>query len=228
MAGIKDRVPWTATDAALATGLVVGSSVALLVMLRLIAGFGNGTGQAFITPWMVGFAESSLLVAVWVFGVNKYQVGWRALGLRRTPARWALPLPGLVLLGSLVFTAVYSVLIAAVGLDQLVPAPLPDGVLGHGLTRLLNTLLIVTWVPFAEEAFFRGFILAALVVPRGGLRAALISSAIFAASHLMLGTMLPIFVTGLLFSWLYLKTRSIWPSMAAHAVQNLIAVSAMA
>ena len=37
--------------------------------------------------------------------------------------------------------------------------------------------------------------------------------------------MAPIFFAGLLLSWLYLKTGSIWPSFVAHALQNLIAVS---
>jgi membrane protease YdiL (CAAX protease family) len=36
---------------------------------------------------------------------------------------------------------------------------------------------------------------------------------------------IPLFVTGLLLSWLYLRTGSIWPPFAAHAAQNLLALA---
>jgi membrane protease YdiL (CAAX protease family) len=86
-------------------------------------------------------------------------------------------------------------------------------------------MVVVVWGPFAEEVFFRGFLLAALLPALGPTRAAAVSSAIFAGAHLTLSTMMPIFVTGMLLSWLYLRSRSIWPPFMAHAVQNLAAVA---
>jgi membrane protease YdiL (CAAX protease family) len=52
-----------------------------------------------------------------------------------------------------------------------------------------------------------------------------VSSALFAAAHLSVGAAVPAFVSGMLLAWLYLRTRSIWPPVTAHALQNFIAVS---
>ena len=52
------------------------------------------------------------------------------------------------------------------------------------------------------------------------------ASAVFAAAHASLAVVLPLFVIGLLLSWLYLRTGSIWPPFAAHAAQNLLALAA--
>ena len=134
-------------------------------------------------------------------------------------------MPWLALMGSLAFTGVYSAVVSALGLDSLELPPIEEGLLGQGAIRVLNSVVIAGWAPFAEEVFFRGFILAALVPSLGMVRAAIVGSVVFAAAHLTLGTMVPIFVTGLLLSWLYLRSRSIWPPLVAHMAQNLIAVS---
>ena len=93
------------------------------------------------------------------------------------------------------------------------------------MQKVVTVIAIVAWGPFAEELFFRGFILAALIGPLGPLRAAAVSSALFAAAHVSIEAALPVFVTGMLLAWLYLRTRSIWPPVTAHALQNFIAVS---
>jgi membrane protease YdiL (CAAX protease family) len=49
---------------------------------------------------------------------------------------------------------------------------------------------------------------------------------VFSAFHLAPGVLLPVFVTGLLLAWLYHRTGSLWPCMAAHAGQNAIALAA--
>ena len=217
-------VPWKPADVAMATASVFVGFFILLVVLRRATSIDGVEEWHLLTPWSAGAIEGVLLLAVWAFGVHKYRSGWRALGLKRPERPRALLLPWLALLGSLVFTGGYSVVVTAIGMGSLLPPSIPEEALGDGLPRLLNTLVIVAWGPFAEETFFRGFLLAGLVPALGTVRAAVVSSAIFAAAHLMLGMMVPIFVTGLLLSWLYLTTRSIWPPIAAHAAQNLIAV----
>ena len=219
-------VPWKVGDAALATASVVASFLVILFLLRPMIGTVGMEEWPLITPWSVGAVEGVLLVAVWAFGIKKYHARCRDLGLRRPANRRGLVLPWVALLGSLAFTSAYVAIMTVAGQDSLLPSPVPGDALGHGFSRLLSTLVIAGWGPFAEEVFFRGFLLAALIPPLGAMRAAAVSSAVFAATHLMLGMMIPVFVTGLLLSWLYLKTRSIWPCIAAHAAQNLIAISA--
>ena len=220
-----ELVPWNTRDVFIATGLLFLSFLIVQIFLGLVIGTINLNGYKIPSPVLAGFLEGLMLLTVWAIAIKKYRARWRMLGLKRPKARWALVLPWLVLLGSLSFTAIYSSLVTVINVDYMKPPPLPDDVLGNGLVRLLNTLVIVLWVPFIEEVFFRGFLLAALIPAFGAMRAITIGAFIFAAAHLMPSTMIPLFVTGLLLSWLYVKTRSIWPPMTAHAAQNLIAIS---
>ena len=218
--------PWNLIDIAIATAVVFASFFAIAELLRFVVNALEVEEQAFLAPWFIGLFDGLMLGAVWVFGIKKYHARWHTLGLRYPRARWSFVLPWLALLGSLAFTGIYVVIVKAFGADFLLPLPIPDDVLGSGLQRLLSTLVIGLWVPFTEEAFFRGFVLAGLIAPLGATRAAVVSSVIFAVAHLTIGTLVPIFVTGILLAWLYLRTRSIWPPIIAHAAQNLLALLA--
>ena len=83
------------------------------------------------------------------------------------------------------------------------------------------------WTPVTEEIFFRGFVFAGLTPRLGVPRAIIVSGLVFSAFHLSIGVLLPIFVTGILLAWLYHRTGSLWPGIAAHAGQNALAVSAV-
>ena len=77
--------------------------------------------------------------------------------------------------------------------------------------------------PFAEELFFRGYVFRAYMRQKGVWRAFLYSSLLFAMVHLNLPAILPIFVVGLLLSFLYYRTGSVVPGMIAHGLNNAVA-----
>lgn len=218
-------VPWKVTDVAIATAVVFAGFFVFLLLNDLVFELIGIDEKAFLTPWLAALLGVAMLAAVWVFGIRKYRAPLHLLGLRfpRTPR--SLTMPWVALIGSLAFTAAYVAVVEALGVDSLVPPRVAEDILGDGAVRVVNTVVFVGWAPFAEEVFFRGFLLAALVPFLGPARAAIVGSAVFAAAHLIPGSMIPIFVTGLLLSWLYLRSRSIWPPLVAHAAQNLIAVS---
>ena len=166
-----------------------------------------------------------MVLAVWIFAIKKYRVRWRKLGLTipSNSMHWSLSIMAIII--SLTFTGIYVAIVNFIGIDALIPTALPSETLGHGLSRIFNIAAIIIWAPFAEDLFFRGFFLVSLIPLLGPLRASIVSAAIFAIVHLSLATMIPILITGLIFSWLYLRTRSIWYPIAAHAIQNLIAIS---
>ncbi len=135
--------------------------------------------------------------------------GWAALGL--------------VL--SLIAGAVYSGMIAVTGIEALEPPPVPESILGHGPIRVLTIGILVFVGPFAEEVFFRGFLLMAFTQGIGVVPGLIVASGIFAISHGDVAVILPVFASGAILSWLYLKTRSIWPPFLAHLGQNYLAVT---
>jgi membrane protease YdiL (CAAX protease family) len=100
------------------------------------------------------------------------------------------------------------------------------------IVQLLSTLsspysFIFTGVilaPIVEETFFRGFLFAGFRQRYGYNRAALLSSAIFAAAHLQPSVLIPTFVLGYLFSYLYQKSNSIFPGMLMHFLVNAFGI----
>ena len=89
-----------------------------------------------------------------------------------------------------------------------------------------TALALGLWVPFVEEVFFRGFLFAGLAARYGLYVGIAVSAALFALVHFSLATIIPIFVTGILFGLVYHVTRSIWIPIAAHSAQNILALLA--
>lgn len=96
------------------------------------------------------------------------------------------------------------------------------------LTFLLNILLAGVLAPMIEETLFRGIIFGGLKSYFGKWTAAVISAALFSGLHLQLIGFLPRFILGLILVHLYDKYRSLYPSMAFHALNNLVAAVLMA
>jgi membrane protease YdiL (CAAX protease family) len=221
-------VPWKISDTAMACALVVVGFLTIFATLQILTDITNSDTELNLTPWLIAFysaAEGLMVLAVWIFAIKKYRIRWRKVGLT-TPSNsvhWSLSIMAVIM--SLAFSGAYVAIINFIGIDALIPTAIPSETLGHGLSRIFNIAAIIIWAPFAEELFFRGFFLVSLIPLLGPLRASIVSAAIFAIVHLSLATMIPILITGLIFSWLYLRTRSIWYPIAAHAIQNLIAIS---
>lgn len=202
--------------------------VATILAANFLAAVRDGAalkeGSALI-PVVFLLLQLLTFAAVWFFGIRKYGGSWTSMGLVRAQGKWAYPLAGAALFGSLFLTGVYASLAMAADLDSLIPPPIPSDALGTGLVRLSNVAVIGLIGPLAEEIFFRGFMLAAMVNTLGVLRGVIAGSALFAISHGDIGVVVPAFMSGLLLSWLYLKTRSVGPPFTAHMVQNLLALS---
>jgi membrane protease YdiL (CAAX protease family) len=80
--------------------------------------------------------------------------------------------------------------------------------------------------PLGEEIFFRGFIFAGLIRFAGPAWAMLVSGFIFSIFHVTspetAGLVVPFTAVGALFAWLYYRTGSLWPSIGAHLLFNLV------
>lgn len=82
----------------------------------------------------------------------------------------------------------------------------------------------VVAAPLVEEIFFRGFLFQGLRQGLGWNKAALISSAIFATMHLQLVAVLPTFLLGYVFAFIYNRSNSIWPGVILHFLVNSFAM----
>jgi membrane protease YdiL (CAAX protease family) len=115
---------------------------------------------------------------------------------------------------------------------EIAKSMMPGGFTWNALT----VILIVVFAPLTEELFFRVALFSSLTrfLPR--IASAVISVIVFAALHTQystIGGLLALVLTsdiaflGAALMWLYLQSRSIWPSVMLHAVSNGLTVAAL-
>lgn len=128
---------------------------------------------------------------------------------------------------------VFSLLYHALGIEPQQLAFLDRGeILRHRHAFLVMTAVIV---PAYEEWVFRGVIFGVLVTQSLNIRtvyaASLFTALIFTMSHIegrhSLSALPPIFCMALIFQYVTWRSQSIWPAVAAHALQNLLSASAL-
>ena len=207
------RVPWGLGDMVVVTlvGMVVGSLLAP-IGVAAIPGMGpSGIGEFFV---QVVVSYALLVGTVWLVGVWRHHATWEALGFRpldlRSLARLLALLAAIILAADIV-----------VGFFTRLPRPHDIFMFGRGPREVVVMgILVLVAAPFAEEVFFRGFLLQGLARRWRFWPAAVVTSALFAFAHIWWQFYLPVFVLGLAFSWLFWRTGSIWASIAAHATIN--------
>ena len=147
------------------------------------------------------------------------------LGLHPPPdqvrlSRMTVILVSLSLLGELVIALIVSIFHLKIDwtdglLEELLWAPW-WAVFGTALDSIV-------WAPLVEEVAFRGVLFSTLRTKMGTAPAALLSAAMFAAVHGydMIGWA-SVFWSGLIWAVAYERTRSLWPAILAHGVNNLL------
>ena len=220
---VKPRVvPWRGGQ--VAQGIVVVAVSAVAVGFGLISG---GINDAMTTWLSVHLLALAIIAVVWRLGLRGFNAPLSTIGLTPivSPSFKTVLMTGGALGASLVVTVVYGVLVDLVDADFLSPPDISSDIVFPGLAAVFTFQALVVVTPVVEEVFFRGFVYSGLV-PRLGIGWAIVASAvIFSLFHLAIGVLIPIFVTGLLFAWLYQRTGSLWPSIVAHAGQNALALA---
>ncbi len=101
-----------------------------------------------------------------------------------------------------------------------------EDLVGSRAVLPLAGIAVVLVAPFAEEVFFRGFVFPGLIRPIGTAGAFVVSGLLFAMFHVTnldtIGLLIPFTPIGMLFAWLYYRTGTIWTSITAHLVFNLV------
>ena len=222
-------VPWTVGDIARAVGVVIAIFIPILfiVVLAAIIIFGpEGVYDQMVKLLLpLGIAlYGALFFGAWLFSVSKYRSGWGALGFRSFDIKRALILVAVVLIASIAINLLYEWILTSFGAEPVQPMPFaPEATQGPVNIAILS-FLAVGVAPFAEEAFFRGFVFSGFGKRFGYGWGAVLSALLFALAHLQLGALVPIFILGLLLAWLYWRTRSLWACILTHLAYNSIAL----
>ena len=216
--------PWTAW-AAILTGFgatVLGGM--LVAIVATIMGASVSDPSPGVNIGLTFFQNLALIGAALLFASMTGRPAGPDFGLRRTRLWRAV---GLLLAIWVGFYAVSAVWVAALGLDERQTLPDELGIAGSTLNLVLVVVLITVVAPIGEELFFRGYFFGALRNWKGFLPAALITGIVFGAIHIgsaPIGFTVPLAVFGFGLCLLYERTRSLYPCIALHALNNSVAL----
>lgn|GEM_PF-1455001 len=216
----------------------VKSAIALLALtlaLNLAAGFAaksvlRGAWGAPIETLVVGaillLSYAVQLATLWVVARRHGYHLSESVGLRgvTSPVAWfgsALGAAATVR----VFALLYSAFMIAAGLKLQGWDASPMRYFAPGpLGAALLVLIVVVVAPIVEEMVFRGVVLASLRARWGDTAAIGASSFVFAAMHISLFSFLPILAVAVVLSVLFIRSKSLWVSIACHSAFNGVGV----
>ena len=180
-------------------------------------------------PWFLAVPQLLLLGLVLSFATSGYEgaaygyEGIRHFFRKPTTQGWVSDSMLTVVL-SVGAILLYSFGLYKFDIAYLKPPQVPKDILGDGTFVLVNLFAITIWVPFVEEFFFRGLLLNVWAIYYGEIKSIFLVSLIFMLVHANPGLYIPVFLSSLLISFLFIKTGTIWAPFLSHAVQNLLVV----
>ncbi len=170
----------------------------------------------------LGLMVAPLLILVWMLpsAGPRPEGGW--LQWQPQPLATAFGQALAVVLMVLPLVALSSWLVELILGDPGGSNPLLDMVLTSAdpLALACFGLTATVLAPLFEETLFRGVLLPVLGRQLGGVRAVVVSAAVFAAAHLSLGELVPLFVLAIGLGWLRWQSGRLLPCVLMHALWN--------
>ena len=239
-----DEVPWTIQQTFLGIFLTLVPWIALAIGLASLNGRAASTrplppqldlANAIFVFIVSALIEGAFLIAPLYFAVrafrsspDRWRLAFQALGFRDFQAGPALAWIVVLILTILAVDNLYQYVITVLHLplqtnDQVLLARSKQAPLST-----YATLIVAVFVaPFCEETFFRGFVFTGFKQGMPVIWAIVFSSLVFAVAHADPGSFAVLFIIGLALAFLRWRTRSIWPGMILHALNNGIAALAI-
>ena len=220
-------VPWGAKDSVLITLFSIVSIIVCMVVFNIIlaaAGLSGDSSKASPVPEFgsdIVFYSAILLACFLFLRHRHYHVSLSMLGFRRTRLGKAILWTLLVYVLDTIGTAVWLHFV------QSEPLPVKTEYGATVLGFMLAYLGIAVLAPVVEELFFRGILFQGFSQSFGPLWGGVTSAAVFTIFHVDPHVFGRIFWTGILFAFLFYKTKSLWPSIVCHFIVNSLAVIAL-
>ena len=153
--------------------------------------------------------------------IPHFRLALRALGFRDFDVRRSLVLVVILFIAILAIDNLYQYVITVLHLNlQTNDQVLLQRSKIAPISTYATLLAAVFVAPFCEEIFFRGFVFPGLceAMPVGW--AIVSSSLLFALAHADLGSFAVLFIIGLALAFLRWRTKSLWPSIFLHFLNN--------
>jgi uncharacterized protein len=224
----RPRWPWWYGPLAFLAGGITGFISAGIVWVA--AGVDDPTDSPGAIVVGTFLLDGSLVAAALLFASFVRRPRAWHFGLRRTKFWPAVGWAALGMFTFYVLVAIYSALLTP-DVDQSVAEELgaDDGSFG----LIAAGFMIICVAPFCEEFFFRGFFYGALRTRFSVGVAAVIDGLVFGLIHFEGGNdawliVPPLAFLGITFCLVYERTRSLYPVIALHSINNSIAYAVQA
>ena len=182
----------------------------------------SGDVVAARVAWGWAITSAALFVAVSFIASRQRPAGFtRRVGLGK-PNVDDLWLPALAVAAVYLASGLYIRVVEALDIEVLLTEPggLEVTVRDTWALALYGVTTVIA-APVGEEFFYRGLVFSGLT-RWGFIPAALVSSILFALSHVDAATLIPFTVAGLTMCWLYWRSGSLWDAIAFHVLFNLL------
>ena len=154
----------------------------------------------------------------------KYKTNLYSLGFTKTKIKY-FSIGIYYWITCLIIIGLWGWFLEILKLDFLLPPNTAKEVLSLAFENIFITIILVSIiVPVCEEVFFRGFLITGLERKFNLKICLLLSSCIFSIFHVHIGSLFPTFILGICLGLLYIKSKSIYPSIFIHSVHNFLAV----
>jgi membrane protease YdiL (CAAX protease family) len=208
----------------LGIGLIFGLGIAGIFVFHAVpAASANGQLQPtlLLSALLGGLEGAALIGSVYLLGIRRRGLGWKAVKLRRPSDNWLLASLGLgalaIPLSSLVAAGVQTLLGLPLTNPQL-PFLAPEGFSWAGMISMFVLGGLVA--PFGEELFFRG-VLYRWIRDRWGVGWGIgVSSVIFGVLHGELSLAVAAALLGVILAWVYERSQSLWSPVLIHVINN--------
>src|SRR5215210_3645759 len=216
------------SKAAIFTVLVMVLAVGAALLIRMQ---GHSPGPGLWAVWMFTPTMATLIMLLVVTREGYSKEGWKSLGLHRL----GLSVWWIAFGVTFLFSLVASIIVWATPLASfVVPA---GGIINTVIGFLIQVVILALAFSLWEEIGIRGYLLPKLL-PLGRTRALALSGLVWAAWHMPLIFLTPLYHTGgsrlivlplfvgsivagsFFFGYLRIYTGSVWPASIAHAVHN--------
>ena len=215
--------PWSSVLALIAAlgGALAGGLVVYVIALIAGANLDDPPPAVDISATVLqdmAFVASAIVFASMVARPRPWHFGLRSTRIA--------PAVGYVMGGYLVFLGAAAVWSALLNLHETDDVVQQLGADQSTVALVAVTILVCVVAPLAEEFFFRGYFFGALRNWRGVWPAALITGLFFGGIHVgsaPVGFLVPLAFFGFILCVIYDRTRSLYPCIGLHCVNNSIA-----
>jgi membrane protease YdiL (CAAX protease family) len=239
-----DETPWTIQQTFLGIFLTLVPWVVLSILLTSSRGTALpttplptkvDTTSAVITFILSVLVEGAFLIAPFYFAnralrfvAHRGSHVLRALGFRGFRPASSLSWIVLFFLAFVVVNMLYQDIINTLHLhlqtnDQVILQESKHA----PLTTYATLLAAVLIAPICEEIFFRGFVFAGFLRSMPLVWAIILSALLFAVAHADPGSFAVLFFIGLALAFLRWRTRSLWPGILLHLLNNAVGALAI-